>query len=118
MNIIISFLRKFLRPRLIASTAVVSGQRRPLGYQQILAATLVANTPLTPPTLPAGVVIGYIVIIVEAGDVRWRDDGVAPTSAVGMPLLAGYELDYSGDYSKITFITKANNPILNVSYYA
>lgn len=116
---IISFLRKFLRPRLIAEKAVVSGVRRPLGYQQISAATLVAATSLTIPTLPAGVVVGYTVIQVENGDVRWRDDGTAPTSSVGMTLLSGYELDYAGDAAAIQFILiGATSPILNISYYA
>ena len=113
-------LLRFLHLGIGASEGTVSGYRRPLGYQQILAATLASATHLTPPTPPAGLLVGYMVIqcdVTSAG-VRWRDDGTAPTSTVGMILNAGQELDYSGDATMIQFIASTGSPILNVSYYA
>lgn len=84
-----------------------------LGYQQITAATLAAATPLT---VPAGA--NFAIIAADAAEVRWRDDGVAPTASVGMPLSnTGAPLEYSGPLSKIQFIALTGSPILNVSYY-
>lgn len=103
-----------------ASMATVSAYRRPMGYQQILAATLAASTALTLPTVAnSGLVPGYAVIQCDVAStaVRWRDDGVAPTSTVGMILSTGQELDYSGDLTMIRFIASTGSPILNISYY-
>lgn len=100
--------------------ATVSAYRRPLGYQQIVAATLVAATKLTVPAPIGGYNPGYAVIQCDVAStaVRWRDDGTAPTTTVGMILSAGQELDYSGDLSMIQFIASTGSPILNVSFYA
>lgn len=110
-------LRKFLTLGLGASEAVVTGYRRPLGYQQILAATLAASTPLTLPTPLAGVIPGLAIIQVNGANVRWRDDGTAPTATVGMTLTDGSELDYVGDLTMIRFILVSGSPIIDVSYY-
>ena len=95
----------------------ISGQRKPVGYQQIAAGGLAAATKLTLPAFLAGFNVTYVVIQAEATSVRWRDDGVAPTTTVGMILPAGGELDYTGDPSSIQFIQTAAGAILNVSYY-
>jgi hypothetical protein len=52
------------------------------GYQQLTVST--ASLALT---LPAGPV-RKAVITVENNPVRWRDDGTAPTSAIGMLVIA------------------------------
>lgn len=54
----------------------------------------------------------------EAQNVRWRDDGTNPTTAVGMILYAGQVMLYDGDLTKIKFIAATAGAILNVSYYA
>jgi hypothetical protein len=54
----------------------------------------------------------------EAAAVRWRDDGVAPTASVGMPLAAGVTLQYDGDISRVRFIQQTAGAKLNISYYA
>lgn len=98
--------------------ATVSAYRRPLGYQQL---TLTGTAQkLTLPTLPAGFLVGYVVIQCEGttSSARWRDDGTAPTSSVGMILSTGQELDYSGDMTMIQFITSTGSPILDISFYA
>lgn len=86
----------------------------PLGYQQIAAATLQAATALT---VPAGAT--FAVIEPEAGNVRWRDDGPNPTTAVGVPVLVGQQLVYASvaGLAAIKFIDQDANGILNVSYY-
>ncbi len=82
----------------------------PLGYQQIT--SLSSAKTLSP---PAGAVAA--VIYVEAKDVRWRDDGTAPTASVGIPVASGRAFQYAADLSAISFIEQASGAILNVSYY-
>lgn len=82
-----------------------------LGYQQIT--SLSAATGLT---VPRGATLA--VIIPEAFAVRWRDDGTAPTSAVGMPLAIATVLSYDGDLSRVQFIEQSAGAKLNISYYA
>ncbi len=98
--------------------ATIVAYRRPLGYQQISAATLAASTGFTLPATIAGLPVAYAVVQCNGGNVRWRDDGTAPTSSVGMTLPAGSELDYSGEMGAIRFILSTGAPILDVMYYA
>lgn len=82
-----------------------------LGYQQITSLSSATNL-----TVPAGA--SMAVIVVEGQGVRWRDDGTAPTSTVGMPLAVGSSMNYDGDMNKVQFIQQASGGILNISYYA
>jgi hypothetical protein len=59
----------------------------------------------------------FALIVAETQDVRWRDDGTAPTSTVGMLLKAGVIFQYDGDLSKIKFIETASSAKVNISYY-
>lgn len=117
---------EFLDLGLGANEAVITGHRTPIGYQQVLDASLASATKLTPPTqqgtgtqawsaqYPPG-----LAIIQNSGTaaVRWRDDNVAPTAAVGMLLNPGQELDYVGDITNIQFIHVAAGAQLEVSLY-
>jgi hypothetical protein len=106
------------------------GNAKPLGYQQISTA---AATGLTVPKgsapgeAPQAAGVGsatsgavFAVIAPEIGDVRWRDDGVDPTTSVGMLLSAGTILIYTGKLQAIKFINAvaASGAKVNVSYYA
>lgn len=82
----------------------------PLGYQQIT--DLSAEVGLT---VPEGA--NFAIIEAEAQNVRWRDDGVPPIAGVGMLLLAGTQMPYSGPLSAIEFIQTTSGAKLNVSYY-
>ena len=90
-----------------------------LGYQQIT--SLSSATGLTVPTIDpvtgANVKANFALITAEAQALRWRDDGTAPTSTVGMPLAVGVTLQYDGDLSKIRFIEQVGGGIVNISYY-
>jgi hypothetical protein len=88
---------------------VVRGHDTPLGYQQIK--NLAAATGLEPK--------GALVALIQAEtkDVRWRDDGVAPTAGVGMILAAGSVMEYRGDMNALRFIETAASATLNVVYY-
>ncbi len=88
-----------------------------LGFQQIT--SLTGSTALT---VPGGATCAFIQA--ETKDVRWRDDGVAPTAAIGNilggPVPGAVENEgmwYRGDLSKLRFIETAASAKLNVSYY-
>ena len=90
-----------------------------MGYQQIT--SLSAAQSLTVPTTdPRGVAgsprLAIIIPLTQA--VRWRDDGVAPTASVGMPLAAGAALVYDGDLGRIKIIEQTASAELNISYYS
>lgn len=90
-----------------------------LGYQQIT--SLSAASSLTVPTTDLNGLScrpSIAMITPETQAVRWRDDGVAPTASVGMPLAAGVTLQYDGDITKIQFIEQTASAKLNISYYA
>lgn len=67
-------------------------------------------------TVPAGA--NLALIDATSQDVRWRDDGVAPTDTVGTLLLKNTPFEYSGNLSAIQFIEITSGAALNVSYYA
>jgi hypothetical protein len=100
---------------------VVSGYRKPLGYQQILTAGLVTAATLTVPAQTKatnGQPTAYAVIQNNGtASIRWRDDGTAPTTTIGMVLPAGSELDYTGDISLIQFIQVSSGAELDITYY-
>jgi hypothetical protein len=90
-----------------------------LGYQQIT--SLSASTALTVPTRDVNGLScrpAIAIITPETQSVRWRDDNVAPTATVGMPLAAGVSLQYDGDLTQIRFIEQTASAKLNVVYYA
>ena len=66
-------------------------------------------------TAPGGATIAQI--CVENANVRYRDDGTAPTASSGMPVTAGSCFAYSGPLSVVQFIAQAGSPILDVSFY-
>jgi hypothetical protein len=98
---------------LIPGTPIIGGGAMPLGYQQISAVTLATATSLT---IPTGAVVA--ITQVDTAGVRWRDDGTAPTSAIGMQMLTGATVAFGGgSMTAVQFITVSGSPVLNVSYY-
>lgn len=85
--------------------------QKPLGYVQLTSLTSAIG--LTPPAAADAAMI-----TVEVASVRWRDDGTAPTAAIGMLLTAGQTFTYYGNLSAIQFIAVSGSPTVNVSYYA
>jgi hypothetical protein len=90
-----------------------------LGYQQIT--SLSSATSLTVPQTDLNGLAckpSLALITAEGQAVRWRDDGIAPTASVGMPLASGGTLQYDGDLTKIQFIEQTASAKINISYYA
>lgn len=83
----------------------------PNGFEQIT--SLSSSTALT---VPADSILA--IISCEAQIVRWRDDGTAPTAAIGNRLAADSDnFGYNGDLAAIRFIEEVSGGILDVSYY-
>lgn len=91
-------------------------QDRPSGYCQgsITVATTLAA--VNGGAIPQGVTMTRI--IVEGAAIRYRDDGVAPTASVGMPLAIGTELIYTGAPNKLQFIPQTGTAVINASFYS
>lgn len=86
---------------------------KPLGSQQITAGTLASSQTLT---APAGAT--FCAISVDTANVRWRDDGTAPTASTGMRKIFGTDpFWYYGDLNAIAFILESGSPVLNIAYY-
>jgi hypothetical protein len=99
-----------LNERQYKAAALGGGGLTPLGYQQITSLSSAAGL-----TVPAGATVA--VVQAEDQNVRWRDDGTAPTASVGMYLVADDWFAYTGDLSTVEFIEEAVSAKLNVSYY-
>jgi hypothetical protein len=86
----------------------------PCGYQQLTSISSAKKL-----TIPAscGGLTTFARISVEDQAVRYRDDGVAPTASVGMPMSVGASMDYEGTISAIQFIEQTSGGIVNISYY-
>lgn len=82
----------------------------PQGYQQIETLTSAQNL-----TVPASAT--FAVFVAEGQVVRWRDDGTAPTTSVGMPLATHTPMTYIGNLAAFRVIETAASAKLNVSYY-
>jgi hypothetical protein len=59
-----------------------------------------------------------VVLRAESATVRYRDDGVAPTAAIGQPILTtDRPLVYVGTLSALQFIAASGSPTLDVAFY-
>ena len=88
----------------------------PLGYCQltsIASSTLVSSCFGGIPALS-----GWAVICIDTNAIRWRDDGVAPTAAVGMPVAAGQCMFYSGTFATLRVIAQTGSPVVNINFYS
>lgn len=93
---------------------ILQANLTPLGFETIAGAA--ASTAL--PSIPA--LATKAIISVEDQDIRWRDDGVAPTTTVGILLQAGRETLYEGGQAGLVafrLIELAVATEVNISYY-
>lgn len=92
-----------------------SGVRRvPCGYLQVTVTTVQS---LTIPAACNGVP-SLAVIKAEVQALRYRDDGVAPTISVGMPIaVTDAPIPYEGTISALQFIAQTSGGIVDVLFY-
>ena len=90
-----------------------------MGYQQLdsIATATGLTVPPRDPSTGLTAKANFALIVAEAQDVRWLDNGQNPTSTVGMLLKTGVIFQYDGDLSKIKFIEASSGAKVNVSYY-
>ena len=116
----LSGLRNYLTVGIAPDGAVVTGIRRALGYVQMSVTTVVPLT-LAAAITAAGLkasTIGYAVIQCSGNPIRWRDDGVPPTTTVGMNIPVGGELDYAGEVATFQVVSTTGTAVLDISFYA
>lgn len=88
----------------------------PLGYCQLTSlasSTLVSSCSGGIPALT-----GWAIICIETAAIRWRDDGVAPSTTVGMPVAIGQCFYYSGTFATLRLIAQSGSPVANISFYS
>lgn len=93
---------------------------KPLGYVQssttaFNSAALVSSLTFSGQAA-AGIPEGTQLLVIqpEGQAIRMRDDGSAPTTAVGYPLQAGTEFRYAGALAALQLIGQATGGIVNV----
>ncbi len=110
-----AFLVTLLPTVALAAASVQSEQLIPLGYCQLTSLSQAATLKSCANGVPATAQV--IIVVPEAQDVRWRDDGTHPTATVGMPVAVGVALVYQGELNAIEFIQQAASAKLNVTFY-
>ncbi|MEG5263242.1 hypothetical protein TRP66_02935 [Pseudomonas sp. JDS28PS106] len=83
-----------------------------LGYQQM---ALTTDAVSAAPVAPEGTIVALMKV--EGASVRYRDDGVNPTQAVGMPLSVGESLVYDAVMLDMRLIAQQAGAIVNIAYY-
>jgi hypothetical protein len=94
-----------------------------LGYAQFAAGGVDASTLVSTATFGsaagAGIPNGTQRILIQcaAQAIRWRDDGTAPTAAVGYPLAVGVDLVFTGNFANLRLIAQVAGAIVNLVAY-
>lgn len=99
----------------MSSVLVADRQLESLGFQRVAAITVTAVNMPDPPADAA-----YAYIQADGGALRWRDDGTAPTDAIGHYLAANEDHWYTVDKFPARFIRDADESEvtnLHVTYY-
>lgn len=100
-----------------------SGPYQPLGYCQITSlssAVALVTASCNSGTVPAGATIAEI--CVEVAPIRYRDDGTAPTTTVGMLITASSTVTPCFAYaitplSAMQVIAASGSPVVDISFY-
>jgi len=86
-----------------------------LGYCQITSLGSAVTLAGGGCTVPSNATAVYVEAETQA--VRYRDDGVAPTAGVGMPIAQNGTLFYAGNIAALQFIQQTASAKLNVLFY-
>lgn len=95
------------------TVGTIEGVVIPKGYQRIASFSTLQTL-----TVPDGTL--FAMIQVETNDCYYRDDGTAPTAAIGFRLFASGTLKYTGGpagLKALQIIPVTGSAVLNVLYY-
>lgn len=96
--------------------AQLTGTAGGAGTYRTSAATTSSSASLTSGGIPTGATMAYLQA--ETANVRYRDDGAAPTTAIGNLVVSGtVGILYPGTLSKLRFIGASGSPLLNIAFY-
>lgn len=90
-----------------------------IAYEQITVTTL-TNLPNLPATATGAILILESTVAAPTTSIRYREDGGAPTSTVGMPVVDGTIFAIEGYQNLVNFkaiASGAGTYLLNVQYY-
>ena len=108
------FYREYpIDPSASSASAPINADPPALLYRQFTAEQLAAVQRLAPPA-------GATLARVESNGgtaVRYRGDGIDPTPASGMLIIAGDYRMFTGDLTRVAFIDQGGNAVLDVTYY-
>lgn len=94
----------------------VSGTPGGAGTYQLSASNTASSASLTSGGIPPAATMALLQA--ETADVRWRDDGGAPTAAIGSIVVHGNNpILYTGTLSALRFIALSGSPLLDVAFY-
>lgn len=94
-----------------------SGTPGGAGIYVTSAATTSNSASLTSGGIPLGATM--VLLQAETANIRWRDDGGAPTASIGSILNSGAvpPLFYTGTLSALQFIAATGSPLLDAAFY-
>lgn len=104
-------------PRDVTVATINTQGTMPMGYRQFAVPSGSAGA-VSPPDAPTGATM--VVIKAEGGPIRYRDDGVDPTAAVGMPLAVGESMVYDARMVNLRLIAQEASPtttLCNAAFY-
>jgi hypothetical protein len=85
-----------------------------LGYCQLSVTTSVSISTCSG-GVPSGAAIAYVTT--EGNAIRYRDDGTAPTTSVGVPVAVGAQLIYSGNVAALQIVAQAGTAVVDIGFY-
>lgn len=105
---------------LTAGTIVVSqdpgGTPGGAGTYNLSVANTASSASVTSGGIPPGATMAFLEA--EVADIRYRDDGSVPTTAIGNLIVHGIPgILYTGTLSKMQFIGASGSPLLDVAFY-
>lgn len=94
----------------------ISGATGGAGTYLLSAANTTSAATVTTGGIPPGATTAFIQA--EVANVRYRDDGGAPTTGIGNLVIAGIPgIFYAGKLASLQFIGASGSPLLDVAFY-
>jgi hypothetical protein len=94
----------------------ISGTPGGAGTYQLSASNTTSSAAVTTGGIPPGATMAFLQA--EVADIRYRDDGGAPTTAIGNLIVHGIPgIFYAGTLSQLQFIGASGSPLLDIAFY-